>query len=453
MRLTRQHLLRGAGVLTVVVFAALFVHVFRLGSGSGTNFAPYSTYRSDPLGMMALYNALDRLPKMEVERYIHDFDELPDGAESTFVIAGAGLGPDPKPVLDALEDFVVSGGRVVIAFFPINSDTTLEGLYDALREGNTPGKPGDSEAGETAGSDEEKTTTPEAAEETGEKEPAEASSPDVAPADLPPDPGAEQPEEKVMDFGPPLEDISERWAFDYGFRTPAATTRYPRQDDSLNVQPTFEGRSGLYFVPRDDDWKTIYGEAQPEAEPDWAVLMERSIGAGTVVLCSDAFFLSNEALQSQRDPELLAWLLGNREKIYFSETHLGTQQQDRIMTLVRRYRLHGVLFAFLLVGALFVWHHAATLIPRQEKSPGVAPTTQAERSHQDGLDNLLARFIPPGQLLDTCVQEWSQHFHNDPKGPAVRQIMDTRRRAMPPTRGEAELVATYNQIAREIHHK
>lgn len=456
MRLTRQRFLLAMGTCTVILFAALFVHVFGLSGESGSNFAPYSTYRSDPLGMMAVYNALGALPDTDVARYIQDFDQLPNGSGATLVIAGTSLGPDPVPVLEYLEGFAATGGRVVIAFFPIQNDATLDDLDDFIRER-------DDKAGEDVEkpSPEGEKTDPapppepqeEAAADTLPEPEKSESDPLDGPADTEKEKGEDEEEEAGMDFGPPLQDISERWDFDYGFERSGPKPMLARLDDALPFQPTFEGRSGLYFIPADEKWKLIYGKEQPDGAPARAGVMERRIGSGSVVLCSDAFFLSNEAMREHRDPEFLAWIFGGRRTMLFSEAHLGTQQQDRIMTLVRRYRLHGVLFGLVLVGALFVWRHAATLIPRQEPPARMAPATHAERSHQDGLDNLLARFIPRAQLLDTCVREWSQQFHNDPKGPAVRRLIETRQGASKHPGGEAELVAAYNEISREIHRQ
>jgi len=460
MRLNRKALLLTAGVGTVIAFVTIFIHVFRLSHESGTTYAPYSTFRSDPLGTMALYNALTALNGTQVERYIQRFDEMPNGNDTTFVIAGAGLSPDPVPVLDAVEGFVVTGGRLVIAFFPIQNEDALDNLRDLLDEIDDVTEEDESRGEGSETDDEAPETIPVPADQPGtDAPPVEENSESNETKNLAEGEGEGeeaddgQRPDNTMDFGPAMQDISERWDFDYGFDEPGLGTVLERRNDTLAVQPTFEGRSGLYFIPNDEAWHVVYGKEQPEGQPGWAGIMERKIGSGSIVLCSDAFFLSNEALQEYRDPELLAWLFGGQPMILFSEAHLGTQQQDRLMTLVRRYRLHGVLFGFILVGALFVWHHAATLIPRREESERAAPTTMAERSHQDGLDNLLARFIPRGQLLDTCVREWSQQFHNDPKGATVKQMVEQKKLSAGLPSSEADLIAAYNDIAREIHPK
>lgn len=457
MRLTSKTLVLFAGAGTAILFVVMVVHVFRLSGESGVTFAPYSTYRSDPLGAMALYNALDALPETHVERFIQEFDELPEGKGRTLVITGAGVGPDPVPILDSVEAFAATGGRVIIAFFPIHNDASLEALDDFLDErdhvdkDDTPGDTNPLEIDKPDGS------APSDASQT--QDPGSPSTPPVvvAPPTAPNKERADgdgegEPDDEI-DFGPPLEDISERWSFDYGFEKPGKITRQTRLDDLLPIQSMLEGRSGLYFIPADDKWHPVYGKVQPQGEPGWVGVMERRIGSGSVVLCSDAYFMSNEALQAGRDPEFLAWVLGNNSTILFSEAHLGTQQQDRIMTLMRRYRLHGVLFSLALISVLFVWHHATTLIPRREQMERAMPSTQTERSHQDGLDNLLARFIPQSELLDTCVREWSQQFHNDPKAQSIQHIQNVKTQGLRRTENEAELVGAFNEIAREIHHK
>lgn len=453
MRLSRRNLVLASGALTALTAAAVFLHVFGLSSESGTTFAPYSTYRSDPMGMMALYNALDRLDEVKTDRYIGDFSELPLGKDTTLLIAGAGVGPDPAPVLDVLEGFAATGGRIIIAFFPIGEDASLDALDDVLR------------ARDRAPDEDLESSTPPASkgdENAEEKPAAEADTPPIAveapddgqePAEEPDQEDEPEPQGETMDFGPPVEDISERWDFEYGFEEPAAVTHLDRLDDTLPIQPSLEGRSGLYFIPPEEGWTAIYGKVVLEGASPWVGVMERTVGSGTIVLCSDSFFLSNEALRNNRNSEFLSWLMGGNGTVLFSEAHLGTQQQDRIMTLVRRYRLHGVVFGFLLLGALFVWHHAATLIPRRELDELPAASTTTERSHQDGLDNLLARFIPRNELLGTCVREWCQQFQHDPKLSRVREIAASRKNGETKHGTEEELVAAYNEIARELHHK
>src|SRR5690606_37819970 len=121
-----------------------------------------------------------------------------------------------------------------------------------------------------------------------------------------------------------------------------------RVGDREDIEPILASVSDLYFRNAAPRWKPIYQRPGGSTDRPWIVAMEMGLGSGSIVLCSDSYFLSNEALRKHRASGFLAWLAGDRSRILFSEAHLGTQQRDRIMTLVRLYRLHGVLFAVIL---------------------------------------------------------------------------------------------------------
>lgn len=76
-------------------------------------------------------------------------------------------------------------------------------------------------------------------------------------------------------------------------------------------------RSGAVMLRLDKAWRVIYARG---AE---AVLIERAYGRGSVVVATDTFFASNEALRDERQSGLLAWLIGPSRRVIFDETHLG----------------------------------------------------------------------------------------------------------------------------------
>ena len=84
---------------------------------------------------------------------------------------------------------------------------------------------------------------------------------------------------------------------------------------------------------------------------------------GSLVLMSDAFLASNEALWKDRQPELLRWLAGGSARLVFDETHLGVNEQPGIATLLRRYQLYWVVAAALAVFGLAIWRNASPLVP------------------------------------------------------------------------------------------
>jgi hypothetical protein len=219
-----------------------------------------------------------------------------------------------------------------------------------------------------------------------------------------------------------------------------------RTDPTLPVEASLRIRTGLYFTTEGSDWQVLYERpGGPEDDGPVAVVMTRPVGAGTLVLCSDTYFLSNEALRSDRAPAAIAYLLGDGATVLFSETHLGNGQRDRIMTLVRRYRLHGVLAGFFLLGLLFLWRNATTLLPRRDQT--ARAETESEQSQHRGLEALLTRFVPQSAVLDHCVEAWQGQFGNTQRAAAVAKASEPLRNASAPPKDEATIVALYNQIA------
>jgi len=157
-----------------------------------------------------------------------------------------------------------------------------------------------------------------------------------------------------------------------------------------------------YVAATDPDWRTIYAfNGQP-------VVMERSVGHGSVVALSEAYVLSNEALRRDRAPKLLAWLVGPADEVIFDEAHLGVAEQTNIAALARRHGLDGVFAALLLLAALFLWKSATSFLPKDAALRArLSGASVSGRGLGAGLHNLLRKSVPPSKLLDTCVQQWA----------------------------------------------
>lgn len=462
MTVNRKRITLAFGLFAVVLFVALTVGIFRLRAASGDLYAPYSTFRADPLGTMAVYEALGAIDGLQVSRYLRPFEELPDGRDTAIVIAGAALSPDPVDVLEAVETFAQQGGRVIIAFHPLQDRQLITALNDVLeaRDADADRAPGEPDAA-TESPDEDPETVP--AEGHEDDEAPAITDPDVAqePAvgsntDAPKDQNQETQDTDGTpapgtDADKDFMDISERWSFSYGYEDPGDGFQTVAVDGASTPDNAVTWLSGLYFEKLDPQWTPHYIRAGGSADSPWVTVMERALGDGSIVLCSDAYFFSNEALRTHRASALLTWLTAAHPNVLFSEVHLGTEQRDRIMTLVRRYRLHGLFAGLILLGLLFVWKNATTLIPRTERGAARAgqPSTALDRSHLDGLDNLLARFVPADRLPDTCMDEWLHHFHNHPKAAALRETLRNGARG----RTAEEVVAAYNRLAAELRNR
>ena len=331
----------------------------------GENYPVYSTYRSDPVGLRIYFEALQRLGFPHVTRNMEDLTGIGDGHGNTLIIAGAVSGPDPIAHVEKLEHFVNSGGRLVIVFEP-------QFYFDYDESPSGPGE-------DTEGDD--------------------VSLPDNQPDPAPPEPDT-KPEEDTD-----WVDIQDRW----GFRFKAIPMA--ESDDSLvavrnNDDAGLPESMGWYshsgFEAMDTAWEAVY------LVLDQPVVLQRSLGKGTVVLCSDTFQLSNEALASQPASAFLAWLPGEADRIIFDESHLGIRSNPGIMMLIHRFRLTGLIILALVFAIFWLWSCKVHLIPRRHTVRGIGATSGTVIDATGGLGNLLMRHIPQKDLLMHCVDAWSK---------------------------------------------
>jgi hypothetical protein len=74
----------------------------------------------------------------------------------------------------------------------------------------------------------------------------------------------------------------------------------------LSLPPDLTWHSGIVLTDLDPAWKPIYSRGVAP------VLIERAFGEGTVVIATDSYFLSNEAMLKDREPGLLTWFIGEQ---------------------------------------------------------------------------------------------------------------------------------------------
>jgi len=393
---------------------AMFVYgmarLFQLRFESGDVYPAYSSLRTDPLGVKAFYASLEELDEPRVERNFQPFEKLPGRGDAALLVLGvqpADFDMTDANLADSIETYVRTGGRLVVTFFPVGKEPLpfwREGAQKKQQTGPPGGKtPKDQEASPLDG------------------------------------------------FG--LVSLCKRWGveLDYtrlipdeeGVSQPITATRVAPMvgTDSLSWH------TALYFTGLDSSWKTIY------AAEDRPVIVERKLGRGSIVLSSDSYFLSNEAMRKERHPPLLAWLIGPCPQVIFDETHLGIAEHPGVMTLARRYRLHGLFAGLLALVGLYLWKSMARFVPPWEESDG--PHTVQLASGKDdtsALVNLLQRNISSAELGTVCFREWERTCARTGRIPSAR--LDRIRTAMEleenlPAR-ERNPVELYNQISRII---
>src|SRR5215469_5525700 len=102
-------------------FALGIVYLFDLRFETGDVYPPYSSLRADPLGTMAFYESLEKLPGLAVRRDFSASNKLPDEDQAVYLhLAGDQfeLGFMPDEAYRNIQDFLTRGGRLVITLFP-----------------------------------------------------------------------------------------------------------------------------------------------------------------------------------------------------------------------------------------------------------------------------------------------------------------------------------------------
>jgi hypothetical protein len=127
-------------------------------------------------------------------------------------------------------------------------------------------------------------------------------------------------------------------------------------------------------------------------------LAQRRVGAGEVILASEAAFLSNEALAQSTDTARLAGFADGRSVVWVDESLHGLSPARGVQWLLHRYHLEPGLVALLVTLALLAWSVLGTL----ERPPDAAAGSEQPIALPDtsftGYLRLLRRAIPPDQL-------------------------------------------------------
>jgi hypothetical protein len=353
------------GGLAAFVFG--IVQLFELRFEAGDVYPAYSSLRADPLGTMAFYESLGKLPGLTARRDFSASNRLPEEPGTAYLhLAAAPYEWDwlPDDLHHEIINFLARGGRLVITFFP-----QTENPYRYFSDNE--------EATNSVKSAKVKKMTTDQPVNKKKKNLAE--------------------EAGVF--------LADEWGFHQGFEKLGqngdnfAPVRVVNQTD-LPLPRTLDWHSGTVFMNCDAAWRTIYARGTN------AVVIKRKFGKGSVVIAGDSYFVSNEAMEHDRHADLLAWLVGTSRNVVFDEAHFGITNQAGVATLMRKYRLHALAAGWLLLAGLFIWKNSTSLVP-----PHAAEKTDdfvAGKDTASGFVNLLRRSIAPRDLLATCFAEWKK---------------------------------------------
>lgn len=387
------------------------VHLFNLRMEKGDVFPEYSTLRADPLGTKVLMDSLTALPGVTAWRNYQPLPRLKPSGPITLVYAGLNFRARwEEKELRHFESLVASGSRAVFAFAPERArDPAWDRDMELQRE-------------------EFEKKKVEEDKKRGKKR--------------------RELERLMEQRGVPFARVADKWGFEFevtkrGKNEPVPDFSALGARHAYGLEFSLPWHSELHFTEVKAPWRTLYRLA---GKP---VLIERPWGHGSIVLASDSYFLSNEALHGKdRAPRLLSWLLGSATTIVFDEEHLGVSEQTGISTLAQKYRLHGLVGGLLLVAALFIWQNIVRFVPAQPQEAEIDALVTG-RGSSEGFLVLLRRSVPPGELLDTCLAEWRRTFAHDTR--ALERLNATRP-AQPP-RKLPEIVAAYDAMAKAVNTK
>ena len=197
------------------------------------------------------------------------------------------------------------------------------------------------------------------------------------------------------------------------------------------------------------EWTVMY---EAEGGP---VVAARPWRQGTVVLCTDSYLFSNEAMLLDRQPGLLAWIVGPVRSVVVDETLHGVAQSESMGMLARRYGLQGVVLSLIVFGALFVWRNGTSLVPPVESTRGADGARLAARTSSDALVALAQRSVPDRELIRTCCRTWESGLPaRDEKAQSRRErVREWLARAEAHRPADRDPVDEYRQLCRLLSEK
>jgi hypothetical protein len=383
MRRKSDILLPLGGILCAATALAALAFLFQLRFSAGDVYPPYSSLRSDPLGTRVLYEALGNCNDITTSRAFEPAYQLELDRDTTLITLGmtlqGGTALDPNEI-GSLQGFMRRGGRLAVMIAPtqrVRDNVLLDNEDDEDREED---EEEDEEGPHANGEDEE---GDEDAVDTADDATCTRGCDDSSRTRL----------------------TAREWLqldFAYCELFPTATATRGPYGEKLELPPTLACHTTLVLTNLTADWQTVY---ERDGHP---LIAERTIGSGSLVVSTMAFFTSNEAMRSERTPALLTWLAGSAKHVIFDEHHHGIMRHEGIISLAWEYRMHWFAVTLLLLAGLFIWRNAYSLVPRHTMTDAPDSVQATGRDAASGLVNLLRRSIPHSKLERVCFEQWSK---------------------------------------------
>ena len=388
--LSIKKLTLGFFILIILIFAYGLVHLFSLRFKTGDVYPPYSSLRSDPLGTRGLYESLVNLNISSVNRNYLPLSQVQFKEHTTFFYIGVPVfdfKSVPEEFANAVDQLTEEGGRFVMAFLPVNKKPCISTQDSEVLE----------EEGKEKESQQEEVKTNRA--ESSETKKAGSNSEKSEAQDKPfQKPNGSMPYIKTVS----LEDhwgVSFQYVEDSNLLNQAQRTK---EFESNTLPSSITWHTALYFDDLKGPWKVIY---RRDGHP---VIIEKPFKRGKLLLSADSYLFSNEALRSERYPDLLARLIGPNFHVVFDETHFGIYKVPGIAGLIRNYGFHWFFLAVVLLFILYIWKNSVHFVPPLDNGDGDVNDVSSGRDYTQGLTSLLRRNIPVKNVLRVSLEEWKK---------------------------------------------
>lgn len=422
-------------LIIIGIIAALFVvgivQLFMLRFKAGDIYPPYSSLRSDPLGTKVFYASLQRFNDLQVQRNFARLSTLPTGNGATLFFLGSELGRlthASESFFKQMDLWVATGGRLVISLRPPAKKKVRKKSSKTPSQQDSESKPPDEDQKQAAEDNDAKTDENRSTEEK---------------------PSAENENEKRKKKSKSgFTSLKEQWGVTIGIEPTD-----PAHNQGVTAVPSVEmpfdnvdWHSGFKVLAMTSNWQPILSVG------DQPVMIERRLRRGSIVLATDSFFFSNEALSGTRNTPLLTWLLGGRSKIIFDERHLGVVHSPGLAKLVRHYRFHWFAASALLLMALFIWKNARPFIPARGQDHEQSFDYASDKDSYQGLISLLRRNLPAGRILSVCIAEWKKTIETNRSIPESNiKAVDTSRKNWDQTGGaDQDPVSAYRRLSKIV---
>lgn len=370
-----------AVLVCAVLFSLGLAKLFLLRFEAGDFYPVYSSLRGDPLGTQVLYESLNRMRANSAQRNYRPLNQVKMAGDQTWMVIGLpgqSVFLEDKVWEEQLDHIARSGARLVVTF----TNSTRRQPSQGNRR--------------PAAEDEEELETPvDPAADAGLQTPTgEASEKD----EVCPSSNAEETIETLFAWPGLLGKLGAKI-------TPSKVKILDTVAERTGIAPealppAIPWRSPFCIVLEDPQWQPLYRAA---GEPVVAV---RPWGAGSVVIASDSYLFSNEALRSDRFSGLLSWFIQPPHRVVIDEFHNGLVKKVGIADLMRKYRLYGVLASLTLLLVLLMWRQTAVFAAQPAEHGRAAHDIDAGSDTAEGLVNLMQQHIRADKLLGVCFSAW-----------------------------------------------